>query len=64
MSEQDERVWSNEDVQIRKNQLPVIDYKVDLVLISILMHERVEVQGFDGYGRLAENFCSWREEQN
>ena len=44
--------WDNEGVQVEKRQLPLIDYRFGIVLISMLTHIRVEAGGFDGYGRL------------
>lgn len=46
------RWWKNEGMQIRKRQPPVVEHKFGSVLISMFTHARVEVRGFDQYGRL------------
>lgn len=47
------RWWRNEGQQIRKKQLPVIDYKFFGILISMFTQTRVEVRSFDQYGRIS-----------
>jgi len=46
------RWWKKEGMQTGKNQLPIVEHKFRNVLVSMPTHTRIEVRGFNQYGRL------------
>ena len=46
------RWWEKEGLQIKKNQLPIVEHKFRNVLISMFTQTRIDVQGFNQYGGL------------